>query len=269
MITRPSWTFKLWMHPAKFPDEAKQHSTPLLEAITKPSDWRTSIFEVKLVDIGISFDRKNFGNTSWDFATSKPAPAHTVLLRKWEVKFSKATELMWCLFTTDDSIKDWTSNVCFWPGYIAGSSIFAWNISLPSYEHACRSMCKWESCEKWYQFVIVTFLYWPSDDHSTLTGCCKYFASYMAGCTVLSGKTRPLIQNWASFGLSPKSPPYAQNSCPSSSCFIRPWSTRSQIKPPCNLLFCLKCNQYLSKLPLLFPMACEYSHNINGLFSFL
>ncbi|ELA02271.1 hypothetical protein OG1X_1863 [Enterococcus faecalis OG1X] len=44
-------------------------------------------------------------------------------------------------------------------------------------------------------------------DKRNWKNCCWCFASVSAGCGVRSAKTRPFIQNWRSFGVSPKSPP--------------------------------------------------------------
>mmetsp|Transcript_12109 Transcript_12109/g.34288 ORF Transcript_12109/g.34288 Transcript_12109/m.34288 type:complete len:220 (-) Transcript_12109:1729-2388(-) len=69
---------------------------------------------------------------------------------------------------------------------------------------------------------------------SKATGCMTFLASCNWGLGFRSGCTSPLIQKFTSEGVSlpPKSPPNAQRSRPS---FVvaMPWSTQSQMNPPC------------------------------------
>ena len=86
----------------------------------------------------------------------------------------------------------------------------------------------------------------------------------MPGLGVRSGNTRPSRQKLPSFGTSPKSPPYAQRLVPSGSRWTRPWSQNSQMKPPCSPGVDSIAAQYSASVPLLLPIACEYSHMISG-----
>ena len=68
-----------------------------------------------------------------------------------------------------------------------------------------------------------------------VTGCMTFLASKRWGLALRSGCTSPLMQKFRSEGvpLAPKSPPKAQILWP----FFwvsRPWSTQSQMKPPCS-----------------------------------
>ena len=92
---------------------------------------------------------------------------------------------------------------------------------------------------------------------SHCTGACTAATSAHAGCGRRSGHTRPLMQNCASWGESPKSPPYAHSTLPSAGTvgaplgavalpvngLHRPWSTQSQMKPPCRRGWAWKASQ--------------------------
>ena len=53
-------------------------------------------------------------------------------------------------------------------------------------------------------------------------------------------------------------------SVPSGSCWTRPWSQHSQMKPPWSPGVDSIASQYSARVPLLLPIACEYSHRISG-----
>ena len=51
---------------------------------------------------------------------------------------------------------------------------------------------------------------------------------------------------------------------PSGSSWTSPWSHHSQMKPPCSPAVDSIASQYSASVPLLLPIACEYSHMISG-----
>ncbi len=78
----------------------------------------------------------------------------------------------------------------------------------------------------------------------------------------------PLAQKLPSFGLSPQSPPYAGYVVPFGAFQFRPWSTKSQIQPPCRIGLARMTSQYSLKLPVELPMLWEYSIITYGRLSF-
>ena len=96
------------------------------------------------------------------------------------------------------------------------------------------------------------------------TGVAMAWCSHIAGLGVRSGQLRPSTQKSPSCGRSPKSPPYAQRTVPAGSRWCRPWSRNSQMKPPWSPGVDSIASQYSASVPLLLPIACEYSHMMNG-----
>ena len=115
------------------------------------------------------------------------------------------------------------------------------------------------------------------------TGSARAWCSNIAGFGVRSGKTMPSATKLPSLGTSPKSPPYAQRKPsggrpprppgsgtespagrPVSTDCRMPWSQNSQMKPPCSPGVVSKACQYSARLPLLLPIAWEYSHWMSG-----
>ena len=133
--------------------------------------------------------------------------------------------------------------------------------SAPS-SHEARSQ---SSRVKYWRFVNSTE---PARRVSGLadmrTGAASCRCSNSAGLGRRSGQFRPSRQKLPSLGWSPKSPPYAQRVVPSGSRWTSPWSHHSQMKPPWRPSVDSIASQYSASVPLLLPMACEYSHMING-----
>ena len=95
-------------------------------------------------------------------------------------------------------------------------------------------------------------------------GAASRLCSHIAGFGRRSGQTSPSATKLSSCGWSPKSPPYAQRVPPSGSRWTSPWSHHSQMNPPWSPGVDSMASQYSASVPLLLPMACEYSHRMSG-----
>ncbi len=76
---------------------------------------------------------------------------------------------------------------------------------------------------------------------------------------------QPVAHEVAVVGLRPRSRRRRPSAVrPSGSVWTRPWSQNSQMKPPWSPGVDSIASQYSASVPLLLPIACEYSHMISG-----